>query len=421
VLHLKGNCRKLDEIARDLRVDGVVEGAVLHEGNRVRVTAQLILLEPERPGWAESYDCDTSSVLATQREAARAIAGCVGVAVGGSAPASHPPAPVRPVAPEILETYAKARVELGKMSADGIGKALQYLREVTTKAPDFAQGVAEHALCLGSLGFWGHAPIRETYPAAKQMALSALAIDDTLDSAHGALGFANWLLDWDLQAAERELRRAIELSPSNPDAHFIYAIFLSAVGRYSKAIEEIEYSLRLDITGLLANTAAAWIYLYAHKNERAEAQARRTIEAFPDSLHAHFVLGWAAWRRGGIEDAVAAFEKALSISREAFSLAFLGHIYGRLGRVDDARRMLAELEQLFSRGQAPPISFVMIHAGLGEADRAFEWLETAYRLRDDKLFCIAVFPPLDPLRSDPRFAALVRRMGLAAAASSAAS
>jgi TolB-like protein len=321
VLHLKGSSRKLDEIARDLSVDGVVEGAVLHEGNRVRVTAQLILMEPERHAWAQTYDCDMSAVLTTQRDAARAIAACVATVLRPPGAVTPAPVPARPVAPEIVESYLKARTELAKMSAEGIGISLQYLREITIKAPDFALGLAEHAFCLGSLGYWGHAPIRETYPSAKQMALNALAIDDSVCEAHVALGMISWLLDWDLAASEREFRRAIELSPSNPDAHMFYAIFLGSVGRPSESIAEGQYALRLEPTSLLPSTAAAWIYLFARQHGKAEAQARRTIESFPDSLHAHFVLGWAAWRQRRGEEAVAAFEKALSLSREALSLS----------------------------------------------------------------------------------------------------
>ncbi len=413
VLHLKGSSRKLDEIARDLRVDGVVEGAVLHEGNRVRVTAQLILMEPERHAWAQSYDCDMSAVLTTQRDAARAIAACVATALRPADTVTPAPVPARPVAPEIVEAYLIARAEWGKMSAEGIGKALRHLREITVKAPDFALGLAQHSCCLGHLGFWGHAPIRETYPSAKQMALNALAIDDSAGEAHLALGFMNWLLDWDLAASEREFRRAIELSPSNPEARLHYAMFLVTAGRRpSEAVAEAHYGLRLDPTSLLSSSAAAWVYLFAGQHRKAEGQARRNIELFPDALHAYFVLGWAAWRQRREAEAVAGFEKALSLSREAFSLAFLGHIYGRLGRRDEAKCLLRELDQLFARGHAPPFAFAVIYAGLGDADTAFDWLETAYRLRDGQLFCLTM-PGSDPLRSDPRYADLVHRMGLA--------
>ncbi len=414
VLHVKGSRRKLVEIALDLGVDGVVEGTVLHEGNRARVTAQLILMEPERHVWVQSYHCDVSAVLTTQHDVAQAIAACVATVLGAPGVTTPSPVPPRPVAREIVEAYLRARNELRKMSAEGIGKALQSLREITVKAPDFALGLAEHALCLGSLGYWGHAPIRETYPSAKQMALNALAIDDNLDAAHLALGLVKWALDWDLAASEREFRRALELSPSNPDAHTFYAIFLSHVGRPSEAIAEIQYALRIAPTSLLSNTAAAWMYLSAGPPGKAKAKARRIIESFPDSLHAHFVLGWAAWLQRRSEEAVTAFEKALGLSREAFSLAFLGHIYGRLGRKDQATRLLRELDRLFTQGHAPPIAFVVIYSGLGDLDAAFDWLETAYRLRDDKLFWLTTGLPLvDPLRSDPRFDQFVHRMGLA--------
>jgi len=413
VLHLKGSSRKLDEIARDLRVDGVVEGAVLHEGNRVRVTAQLILMEPERHAWAQSYDCDMSAILTTQRDAARAIAACVATALRPADTVTPAPVPARPVAPEIVESYLIARAEWGKMSAEGIGKALRHLREITVKAPDFALGLATHSCCLGHLGFWGHAPIRETYPAAKQMALNALAIDDSAGEAHLALGFMNWLLDWDRAASEREFRRAIELSPSNPEARLHYAMFLVTSGRRPfEAVAEAHYGLRLDSSSLLSNSAAAWVHLFARQHREAESQARRAIESFPDSLHAYFVLGWAAWRQRRKAEAVAGFEKALSLSREAFSLAFLGHVYGRLGRREEAKCLLRELDQLFARGQAPPFAFAVIHAGLGDPDAAFDWLETAYRLRDGQLFCLTM-PGSDPLQADPRYADFVHRMGLA--------
>jgi tetratricopeptide (TPR) repeat protein len=350
--------------------------------------------------------------LSTQRDAAQAIAACVAAAFRPGGAALPAAVPAQPVAPEIIETYLKAHSELGKMSAEGIGKALGHFREITLKAPDFAQGLAEHAICLGSLAYWGHVPIGETYPSVRHMALKALAMDDSLDAAHLAVGMANWF-EWDLAAADREFQRALELSPSNPDARMLHAIFLSHVGRLSEATTGIQYALRLDPASLLPNTAAAWIYLAAGQHGNAEVQARRTIESFPDSLHAHFVLGWAAWRQSKGADAVAAFEKALSFSREAFSLAFLGNVYGCLGRKDEANCLLRELERLFAHGHAPPIAFVMIYAGLGDADAAFDWLATACRVRDDKLFWLPVLPAFDPLRPDPRFAGFLDRLGLA--------
>jgi len=413
VLHLKGSDRKLDEIARELSVDGIVEGAVLLEGSRVRVTAQLIVTDPERHVWAEVYDCDVSAILTTQREAARAIAACVAMVLRAepAVPSTHAPvgADGAPAAPEIVETFLKAMVGLGRQSAHGLAEALHYFGEITTKAPGFAPGLSGYASCLFSLGWWGHAPAREVYPTAKLMLEQAIAIDDGLDSAHMMLGFLIWLLDWDMAGAEREFLRAMELSPSNPEARIFYAIFLSCVGRHSESMASAEYGLRLNPTSLLPNQAAAWTYLHNGHPELAEALASRTIERFPEALQPHFVLGWAAWSQGRTAEAVAVFEKALALSREALSLSFLGHVYARVGRKEEALRLLDELDQLSSQGKASPIAHVVLHAGLGDVEAAFEWLETAFRLRNDLAWFFTKFPGLDPLRSDLRFTALVHR------------
>lgn len=413
VLHLKGSSRTLEEIARELGVDGVVEGAVLHEGGRARLTAQLVLTQPERHAWAHSYDCDVSAVLATQGEVAQAIAGCVVSALRAEGAAVPPRASPGPVAPEVAEAFLGARAEFEKMSAEGLGKALQGFREITLKAPDFAPGLAWYSACLFMQGYWGHAPASEVYPGAKHLALRALALDDSLSRAHLVLGWMRLLLDWDLGAAMKEVRCAIELSPSDTDARSYHSTLLSFVGRRSEAVREVELVLTLNPTPLLPNQYAAWMLLQVGEYARAEAQAMRTVDAFPESLQPYFVLGWSAWYQDRAEDAVAALQKALGHSREALSLSYLGHVYGRLGRTGEAKRLLAELEQLRVLGQASPIAFAVLNAGLGEIDTAFEWLETAYRLRDGSLFWLAGAPGLDPLRPDPRFADLVRRLGVA--------
>jgi tetratricopeptide (TPR) repeat protein len=224
----------------------------------------------------------------------------------------------------------------------------------------------------------------------------------------------NWVLDWDLAAAEQGFRRAIELSPSNVDAHMLYAGLLCVAGRHAEAISEAQYGLRLDPASPAAHQMAPWIYLHASQYTQAEAEARWTIQLFPDSLQPHFVLGWVAWRQGRTKQALAEFEKAHSLSREAMSLAFLSHICARLGRTVKARRLLQELDQLFREGRASPIAFVILYAGLGDLDAAFRWLEAACRSRADLVWVTAGFPGIDPLRSDPRFADLVHRMGIAA-------
>jgi TolB-like protein/Flp pilus assembly protein TadD len=413
VLHLKGSRRTVEEIAGDLEVDGVIEGATLHEGTRVRVTVQLVLADPERHAWAQSYDCDLSAILQSQRDAARAIAASVSCALtpdrGAGAPS--PAATLPSLPPAIVEAYLKGAAELGKASADSLSNALRHFREITLEAPDFAPGLAGHAVCLYCLGWFGHAPAREVFAAAKQLAAQAVAVDDTVSGAHHALATMHWLLDNDLQSAEREFRRATELSPSDADAHTLYALFLSGTARYAESIGEVEYALRLSPAALVQNQAAAWVHLHAGQFPEAEAQAARSITLFPEALQPHFVLGWAMWRQGRSDEAVAAFEKCLALSREALSLSFLGHVYARMGRVADARRLLQETEALLVDGRASPIAFVILHAGLGDLDSAFDWLDKVCRLRIDRNWLTVGFPGIDPLRRDPRFETLVRPLG----------
>jgi TolB-like protein/Flp pilus assembly protein TadD len=416
VLHLKGSRETVDAIATNLGVDGVVEGATQREGDHVSVTVQLILVDPERHAWTESYDCDMSAVLSSQRDAARAIAASVVGALtadpAGAAMSSASKAAV-PVPAEIVDTFLRGVAGLGQASADGLGTALRCFREITLKAPDFAPGLAGHAVCLYCLGWFGIAPAREVYGAAKQLALQAVALDDGVSEAHHALATMYWLLDGDLPAAEREFRRATELNPSDADAHTMYALFLCGTSRYTQAVGEAQYALRLSRTSLIQNQAAAWIHLHAGDYAEAETQARRTIDLFPDAIQPHFVLGWAAWRQGQRDDAVATFERALAISREGLSLSFLAHVYARLGRTQDAGPLLEEIETLQADGRASPIAFVIAYAGLGDLPSAFSWLETACRTRIDLVWLTPGFPGIDPLRPDPRFRRLVGAMGTA--------
>jgi|WetSurMetagenome_2_1015567.scaffolds.fasta_scaffold09215_3 TolB-like protein/tetratricopeptide (TPR) repeat protein len=413
VLHLKGSSRTLDDIAHDLGVDAVVEGAVLHEGDRARLNAQLILAGPERHAWAQTYDCDMSAVLATQREVARAIAGCVATSLRPGATPLGPGIAPRPTPPAIAEAYLKARFEFDTMTGDGIGHALQAFRRMSIEAPDFALGLAMHSACLFMLGYWGHAPGREMYPAARHLALQAVALDESLGTAHLVLAWMSLLLDWNLGAAMQGARRAIELAPSDSDAHSFHSTLLSFVGEKSDAVEAVQYALTLNPAALLANQYAAWMFSHVGDHARAEAQARRTIERFPDSLQPYIVLGWSAWYQGRRAEAIAALETAVGRSRDAQSLAYLAHTYGRSGRTGEAMALLREVEQLHARGQAPPVAFAVIHAGLGEIDAAFGWLEAAYGIRDGFLFWLTGTPGLDPLHADPRFADLVRRVGIA--------
>ena len=318
------------------------------------------------------------------------------------------------MAPEITEAYLNARAEFEKMSAEGIGKALQYFREMTLKAPDFAPGLAWHAACLFMMGYWGHAPVSEVYPSAKHLALQALAIDDSLARAHLVLAWMHLLLDWDLDAAMREVRRAIELSPSETDAHSFYSTLLSFVGQEAEAMRRFSTCCKLNPAPLLPNQYAAWMFLHLGQHARAEAQARRTIARFPDSLQPYFVLGWSAWYQGRAEDAVAAFENGSQPVRakRCHSPTWGMSTVGSAGRTRPGACSANSSNSARGarRRRWPSRSFTRDSATSTPRSNGSKRRTGS---GDGSLFWLAGTPGLDLLHADARFANLVRRLGIA--------
>ncbi|MBM3746283.1 MAG: tetratricopeptide repeat protein [Acidobacteria bacterium] len=413
VLRFKGCGQSLAEIARELKVDTVVEGSALLAGRRVRITAQLIQVEPEQHLWAQSYECDLGDILAVQAQVARAIAEAVHAALTPLDLARLSCAPR--VNSEAHVAYLKARHHGARWTQEGVEKGLQYLAEAIEKDPNYAPAYALLAVCLCVLGYWGHLPIQQAYPRAKAAALKAVELEDSLSEGHVALGLTQWMLDWDLPACEREIRRGLELNPSSEQAHFWLAMFLLIIrGDGRGALEEAKLALELDPLSLTTSFSVAYLLMFAGEYQQAADQARRTLELYPGALHAYYGLGWVYLGESRYAEAVAAFEKAAATSRDAFSLAYLGHAYGRAGQSRAAQAALAELRDLRERGYVPEFCFALPYAGLGDLDRAFESLERCYAERDGRLFWLAAAPCFDPLRSDPRYDDLLRRMALPA-------
>lgn len=410
VLHLKQTRRKLSDIGRELGVNTVVEGSALIAGRRVRISAQLLRVHPEQHLWAESFECDMKEILALQGELARTIAEQVRVALK---PGDLSRLSRGPVNMEAHEAFLKGRYHAGKWTEEGIRKGLEYFQQAIQRDPAYAPAYAGLSDSLSLLGFWGHAPIREVYPAAKQAAVKALELDDSSSLAHSALAWIRWLYDWDLKACEQEVLRAIALNPSNEAARLLYAAYLATIGLDRKgAVAETRLALQVDPVSLYANSTAAWIYLFAREYPMAVEQACRTLEAYPDSLQARYVLGWAHLGMSMSAAAVEDFRKAADISRDATTLGYLGHALSKAGKKTAAKALLRELHETSKSRYVPPKSFVSLYVGLGNYDRAFEYLARAYEERDSMLFWLRAVPLFDPLRSDPRFKRLLRLLGL---------
>jgi len=411
VLHLKGTEKTVPEIAQELKADAIVEGSVLRAGNRIRITAQLVQASPEQHLWAKTYDCDLGDILTVQGQVAHAIAGAVQLALTPAEVARLDRA--RPVDPEAHIAYLKGRHHMGTWSRGSFEKALEYFQLALQRDPCHAPAYAHAATCYAMLGFWGHRPFLDAYQKAKESAQKAIALDDALSTAHWALAWATWVLDWDLAACEAEILRAIHLNPSDERPHVLYSILLATTSDdCTRAVSEVRLALNLDPLSQWVNGNAAWVYLFVKDYERASDQARKTLELFPGTLQACWVLGLAEMCRTRYGEAIAVLEKALAISRDAFTIAFLGSAQARAGNLDAARSMLRELLAMTEREAVPYRCFVYLYGELGERDQAFEWMERAYEAHDSGLFFLRVPPLHDSLRSDPRFDEIMRRIGI---------
>jgi eukaryotic-like serine/threonine-protein kinase len=409
-MRYKGTKKGLPEIARELDVDGVVEGSVLRAGNRIRITAQLIHASTDRHLWARSYERDFKDILALQDEVAQAIAGQIQARLTSveQARLSH----ARPVNPEALDAYLKGRYEWWRWRPENYGKALDYFRQAIAIDPSYASAYAGLALAYARLGDSAWRP-GDAYPKAKSAALQAVELDPELGEAHVALGMSILWNDWDWAAAERELRRGIDLDPRSPDAHMAYSAFLANMGRREEAVVQVNRAHELDPLSATIRGQKANRLVSAERYDEAIEAAKSALELDPTAIQARATLGRAYLKKGKVGPAIAELERTVDLSRrEGGPVAWLGYAYGVAGQKEKAEAVLRELQQRFREGYVSPPLVALVFLGLGDRDRAFEWLEKGYAQRDSLIVRLNALREFDVLRSDPRFVDLIRRVGL---------
>ena len=411
-MQFKGVRKPLPEIARALNVDAVVEGSVARSGDRVRIAAQLIEAAGDTHLWARSYERDLRDVLALQGEVARAIAEEIQVEL--SREERDRLAPSRRVDPEAYEAYLRGKHHWNRRTEDEILKGIEYFNLAIAKDPLYARAHAGLARAYDTMGTYSFLPPAEAFAQAATAAARALEIDPSLAEAHTALGGVQMTYQWDWTGAERLLRRGIELDPSFADGYHWYSDFLLAMGRFEEAIASIRTAHSLEPLSLTINMSVGSCLFYARRYDEAIAQQRRTLELDPTFTPALRSLGGAYEQKGMYDDAIEAYRKAGALARLDLSAAgLLAHAYAVSGRKDEARRMVGELLEHAKSRYVAPFLLAAIHVGLGDADKAFEYLEHAYRERDRGMVWIKVSPRFDPVRHDPRFSDLLRRMRLA--------
>jgi TolB-like protein/Tfp pilus assembly protein PilF len=407
VMLYKGAKKPLPEIARELKVDAVVEGAVARSGQRMRITAQLIHVPTDRHLWARSYERDLGDILALQGEIARAIAQEIKVELTPQEWVRLTSA--RLVSPKAYDTFLKARYYFNKQTATGYFKAIRTFEQAIAEEPTYALAYAGMSECYRLLTFWGPLSPQESMPKAEAAARTALELDETLAEAHTALAAIAYRFHYDWSRSEREFRRALELRPNHAECHRMYSVFLWNVGRFEEALSQAQRGQELD--PLSPSTNVGSTFLWARQYDRAIAECRRALEMDPDLPHAHFGLGLAYTLRGDFREGIRELRVAVRLSRRNPGyLSRLGHAYAAAGKEREARKVLEELQARSRRQYVSPVGIALVHLGLGDRDEALVWLEKAYQVHDFDL--VTRNPRLDPLRSDPRFQHLLRRVGL---------
>jgi TolB-like protein/DNA-binding winged helix-turn-helix (wHTH) protein/tetratricopeptide (TPR) repeat protein len=411
-MHYKGAGKTAPEIGRELGVDALIEGTVQHVGNRVRIRVQLIDSASDRHLWARSYDHELKDVLVLQSSAARDIA----VEVQGKV--VFPEAQLRQtqhsVQPDAYEAYLKGRYFWNKRTEEGLTKSLEYFQRAIAQDPKFAAayaGLADSYSILGS----DVLPARVASAKAHLAANKALELDPTIAEGHAELGLLAFYYDWDWTRSEQEFRRAIELNPNYATAHQWYGYYLAAMSRFPEALEESRKAQQIDPLSLSINTTLAGRYRDLHQYAQAIDLNRRTLEMDPNFVPAHIALGAAFEEQGIWSQAVSEYQKAVALSQNnPMALASLGSVYGHLGDREGARKVIARLREASKHHYVSAFDMATVFAGVGDSDSAFHWLEKAYADRESQMAFLNISRRTDPLRSDPRFADLLRRMGLSA-------
>jgi TolB-like protein/DNA-binding winged helix-turn-helix (wHTH) protein/Flp pilus assembly protein TadD len=406
------NARKpLAEIARELNVDAVVEGSVLHSGERVRIAAQLIEVPADKQIWAESYEGDFRDTLTLQSRVARSIAAQIRATLNRQEQVALDNS--KAVNPDAYEAYLKGRYFLNKRTGDGLTTAVEYFKRAIESDSNYAEAYSGLADAYALSGDWKYGVLspQEAFPKAKAAATRALALDESLGEAHASLAYALDLYGWDWEAAETEYKRAIRLNVGYATAHQWYSWHLLMMGRNSEAIAELREAESLDPLSLIISADVADALSVGHRFDEAEQQARKTLQLDPNFAVGHYELGQALEQKQMHDQAIAEFKKAIEISGHSGAFdSNLGYAYAVSGRTEEASKIVKDLEGRLDQNPSLDADIALIYVGLGDQDQAISWLNKGYEGRFKA--SILLRPAFDPLRSDARFKELLHRIGL---------
>lgn len=410
VFRYKGANTDLRQIASELNVQAILSGRVVERGNDLSLYVELVEVTGDKVIWSQTYNRPMSNLVSLQSEVARDVSNNLRTKLSGADEqklAKNYTANI-----EAYQLYLKGMYEWKKHTQEDLQKSIEYFNQAVEKDPNYA--LAYFGLS-GSYGVLGnnYLPPNEAFPKAKAYAAKALELNETLAEAHAAMGAVRLYYDWDWAEAEKELKRGQTLDPNSADAHHLYGDRLEIMGRFDEAKAERKRALELDPLSPISNMAFGATLYFARQNDEAIAQFENTINLEPRFVDTYFFLGQAYEQKKMYAQAIATYQKGTAqAERNSWLIAALGHAYALSGERDKAQQSLAELRKMSHRQYISPYLFAVVYAGLGDKEQAFAWLDKAYQDRSFFLIWLKVEPLYDPLRADPRFQDLLRRVGL---------
>jgi len=402
--------KPLPQIAHELGVDTVVEGTVLRSGNRVRVSAQLIDAATDRHLLSRTFERDLEDVLQLQQDVARAVAEQItsSLTAQDAGGRSHPAS----VDPAAYQAFMLGRFYWFKRTPDALRKGIGYFHEAIAREPNYALAYIGLADTYFGLEYFEIVPPLEFKAQERSAILKALSLDGSLAEAHTSLAHAQGLEDWDFAAAEKEYRRAVDLNANYALAHHWLGNDLAIRGRSAEALEESRKAMGLDPLSALYRASYAHRIAYARRFDEAADACQKALELDANHPTANMYLGQIEEYRGRFPAAIIRFRKAYEATATPVHLANLGHAYARNGNRSEALKVLAQLRTLSKTQYVSPYAFALVYIGLAETEKAFEWLQRAVTERCQAITALKVDPVFDDLHSDPRFASLIKQIGL---------
>lgn len=398
-------------IGRELGVDSLLEGTIERSDDRIRVTVQLLRMRDGAPLWGEMIEEQFTNIFEVEDSISEQVARVLKLKLSGEERQKLTKRSTENV--RAYQLYLRGRYLLDKRIEVEMNKSITYFNQAIELDPEYALAYTGLAHAHFLLGVYRSCPPKDAFPEARVAAERALEIDDELVEARACLAYVKACYDWNWYEAEKEFRIALELNPNYATGHIWYSDYLSAVGRLDEALTQVDLALELDSLSLINNLNLALHLYFGRQYERAIEQLQKTLELDPYYALAHSTLGTAYTQQERYQEAIEEFRRAVHLSgRSPLMLAALGRVYALSGQSDKARKLLNELINLSAQRYVSPCDFAIIHAGLGEKNLAFEWLDQAYQERSGRLFFLKVDPYWDNLRSDARFANLQHSVGL---------